>query len=218
MQKPFRKGLAVVALLVLCGTYVLGDRADSSEQDNYYLLALTWVPSWCAAEGDARDAAQCDTDAGWLVHGLWPQYADGGWPEYCDTDQRDPSRAQTGAMSDIMGDGGLAWHQWKKHGRCSGLTADTYFKATRFAFERLNWAPNLAKVERGIRARPEDIEAAFRDANPEYGPDMVIATCRDGNLQELRLCLGPDLSPRRCDADVLERACRARQITMPAQR
>ena len=71
----------MVALLVLGGFYLSGDPADASEPGDYFLLALSWVPSWCAAEGDARNAAQCDTDAGWLVHGLWPQYADGGWPE-----------------------------------------------------------------------------------------------------------------------------------------
>lgn len=218
MQKLLRKGLGALALLVIAGFYLLGEQADSTERDDYYLLALSWVPSWCAAEGDARDAAQCDTDAGWQVHGLWPQYADGGWPEYCETDARDPSRAQTGAMADIMGDGGLAWHQWKKHGRCSGLSAETYFKATRYAFESLTWPTDLAEVNQATRATPEAIEAAFRTANPTFGPDMVIATCRNGNLQELRLCLANDLSPRNCDSDVLDRACRAGQVTLPPQR
>lgn len=218
MQRQFRTGLAVMAVLVTGGFGLSGNPAHGAGQGDYYILALSWVPSWCVAEGDKRNAAQCKTDAGWQVHGLWPQYAGGGWPEYCETDQRDPSRARTSAMSDIMGYGGLAWHQWKKHGRCSGLTADTYFRATRYAFDRLTWPARLTEVDRVIHDAPEDIEAAFRAANPDYGPDMVIATCRDGNLQELRLCLGPDLTPRRCDEDVLDRACHAPYIALPAQR
>jgi len=218
MQGVFRKGLGVLAVLVVAGFYLLGNQADSSEQDDYYLLALSWVPSWCAAEGDARDAAQCQTDTGWQVHGLWPQYANGGWPEYCQTDARDPRRAQTRAMADIMGDGGLAWHQWKKHGRCSGLSAEDYFARTRAAFAQLTWPKSLREIASATRATPETIEQAFRAANPDFGPDMVIATCREGNLQELRVCLNRDLSPRDCGADVLERACRARQITLPPLR
>jgi ribonuclease T2 len=218
MHKLVRKGLGALALVLVAGAYLFGQQADSSERGDYYLLAISWVPSWCEAEGDARDAASCETDSGWQVHGLWPQYAEGGWPEYCDSDARDPSRAETRAMADIMGDGGLAWHQWKKHGRCSGLSPEVYFKATRYAFERLTWPVALAEVNRETRTSPETIEALFREANPGYGPDMVIATCRDGNIQELRLCLGPDLSPRNCGDDVLERSCRARQVSIPPQR
>ena len=39
------------------------------------------------------------------------------------TAERDPSRRESQQMADIMGSGGLAWHQWQKHGRCSGLSA-----------------------------------------------------------------------------------------------
>jgi hypothetical protein len=86
---------------------------------DYYVLALSWSPSWCALEGDAREAAQCapGKGLGFTLHGLWPQH-ERGWPDYCRSDKSDPSRRQSGAMADIMGDGGLAWHQWKKHGRC----------------------------------------------------------------------------------------------------
>lgn len=213
-----RKLLGGFALLGVALFYAVSQQADSSETKDYFLLSLSWVPSWCEVEGDARNAAQCDTGAGWQVHGLWPQYADGGWPEYCETDARDPSRAQTRAMADIMGEGGYAWHQWKKHGRCSGLSADAYFAATRHVFERLAWPADINSDSRTIRANPDTIERAFRDANPDYGPDMLVATCRKGNLQELRLCLDSNLRPRNCGTDVLESACRAREVSLPAPR
>ena len=59
---------------------------------DYYVLSLSWSPTWCALEGDARDAPQCDpaADAGWSLHGLWPQN-ERGWPSYCLTAARDPS-------------------------------------------------------------------------------------------------------------------------------
>ncbi|CUX83253.1 MAG: ribonuclease T2 [Roseibaca calidilacus] len=215
MQKLLRKGLSGLALLAMVVIYILNQQADGSEQGDYYLLALSWTPSWCDAEGDARGAPQCDDGTGWQVHGLWPQHAAGGWPEYCDTDARDPSRSQTRAMADIMGDDGLAWHQWKKHGRCSGLSADAYFAQTRAAFEGLDWPETLTRITRTTRLSPDAVEAAFRDANPQFSADMVITTCRDGDLRELRLCLTEDLRPRSCGTDVLERACRARQISLP---
>ena len=101
---------------------------DRSGEFDYYVLSLSWSPNWCALEGDARGSDQCDArhDHGWILHGLWPQYHR-GYPEYCNTTERPPSRAMTRDMADIMGTSGLAWHQWKKHGVCSGLSASAYY-------------------------------------------------------------------------------------------
>lgn len=205
------KALSVAAAL-LC---TLPAAAPSAGQDragdfDYWLLALTWTPSWCAAEG-AWDERQCQRGLGFTLHGLWPQYDD-GWPEYCATGARDPSRRETAAMADIMGSGGLAWYQWKKHGRCSGLGADAYFATAR----RLYGALRLPALADG-RATAAEVEAQVLAANPGLSPDAVIVTCGDGRVEEVRVCLTRDFAPRACGADVLRGACRARgPLEVPA--
>jgi ribonuclease T2 len=182
---------------------------------DYWLLALSWSPSWCAAEGDARDAPQCDParDAGFVVHGLWPQYEE-GWPEFCRTAARDPSRRETAAEADLFGDAGAAWYQWRKHGRCSGEDPAAYFGTVRLARGLVTLPEPPAP-----RITPAALEAAFRAANPDVPGDAVAVTCRDGLLMELRLCLTRDLAPRSCGEDVLARSCRAdRTATMPPVR
>ena len=84
-------------------------QADTAGEFDYYVLAMSWSPNWCALEGDARNSDQCDPrhDHGWIMHGLWPQY-DIGYPDYCQTSERPPSRRMTSEMSDIMGTAGLA--------------------------------------------------------------------------------------------------------------
>ena len=124
----------VVLLMVLAAPALA--RGEKTGDFDYYVLALSWSPNWCAREGDARGAEQCETDLGWSLHGLWPQY-ERGWPSYCPTPERNPSRAMTGAMTDIMGSSGLAWHQWNKHGRCTGLSADDYYALSREAYGRV---------------------------------------------------------------------------------
>ena len=120
-----------------------GERAGDFD---YYVLSLSWSPTFCALEGEARGNPQCDRPLGWVLHGLWPQYdtpssseaighRHGGWPSFCRTTERNPSRAETAAMADIMGSSGSAWHQWKKHGRCSGLSSDDYFALSRLAYD-----------------------------------------------------------------------------------
>lgn len=191
---------------------------DRAGDFTHYVLALSWNASWCEIEGEERGAGQCDTrhDLGWTLHGLWPQH-ERGWPEYCRTPERDPTRAETAAMADIMGSGGLASYQWKKHGRCSGLAPTEYFELAREAFDAVRQPDVLERLERTVRVEPDVIEEAFLAANPDLSPDALAVTCRDGLLQEVRVCLDRDLEPRACTPEV-ERGCRASSIEVPPVR
>lgn len=171
---------------------------------DYFLLALTWTPSFCEAEATDRDRDQCDPDRdlGFTLHGLWPQYED-GWPEYCETDERNPSRRETGDMTDIMGSGGLAFYQWKKHGRCTGLSSSDYFQLARQAYNSVNRPENLDE-----RLSADDLEWAFINSNDNLDNGSMVVTCRDDLIREVRICLDPSLNPRDCGYDVLRSACR----------
>ena len=176
-----------------------GERAGDFD---YYVLALSWSPTWCSLEGDARNAPQCDRGLGFVMHGLWPQY-ENGWPSYCQTNHREAIRAETGAMADIMGDGGAAWYQWKKHGRCAGLSAQDYFDTARTAFDSVTRPATLRTLDRSVRVPASLIDKAFLIANPDLGPDMVTITCKQNRIQEARICLTKNLQPRKCSADVV---------------
>ena len=145
--------------LALLATLTLLTPARAQDEFTHYVLALSWNATWCALEGDARNADQCDTrhDHGFTLHGLWPQ-GERGWPEYCRTDARDPSRRQTAEMKDIMASPGLAWHQWKKHGRCSGLTATEYFQLSRDAYAMIKRPAVLRKLDKRVKLPPGVVE------------------------------------------------------------
>jgi ribonuclease T2 len=177
----------------------------AAEDFDYWLLALTWSPSWCRDEAD-RGAEQCEPsrDLGFILHGLWPQHEQ-GWPEDCDSPYPDPGRGQTAAMADIMGSGDLAWYQWKKHGRCAGVPADAYFGTARQAFVAIT-PPHVG----GMGVTADALERGFLAENPGLEPDGLIVTCRDRTVREIRICLDRDLAPRPCGADVLAAACRSR--------
>lgn len=171
---------------------------------DYYVLSLSWSPNWCAREGDAKGSEQCDArhDHGWVLHGLWPQFHR-GWPSYCRTSEAPPSRRMTGEMVDIMGTSGLAWHQWKKHGTCSGLSAADYFSLSRIAYERITRPAVLRKLDKPITLPAAVIEEAFLSENPELEADMITITCRGNAIQEARICLSRDLEPVPCGRDVI---------------
>jgi ribonuclease T2 len=151
-----------------------------------------------------------------VLHGLWPQYEE-GWPSFCRTVERDPTRAETAAMADIMGGAGLAFYQWKKHGRCSGLSAPAYYSEAREAFDRVTIPDFLAKVSRSLEVPASVIEEAFLEANPGLVRDQITITCKNGLIQEARVCLTPDLDFRRCGQDVI-RDCRLQDALLEAVR
>lgn len=177
---------------------------------DYYVLALSWSPAWCATEGAGRDEPQCAPDrrTSFVVHGLWPQY-ERGWPDWCETGRADPSRRESRAMADVMPSAEMAWYQWQKHGRCSGLSGSDYYRATRAAAGMIEIPPVLKMLPRDVRLEASVIEDAFIDVNPDLTRDGITVTCDDGRLEEVRICLTPDLEPRDCAPDV-RRDCRSR--------
>lgn len=191
-----------LAVLIWLGGAAWAEGERAGEFD-YYVLSLSWTPTWCALEGDARASPQCDRRQGhgFTLHGLWPQY-EAGWPSFCPTVERAPSRTETGAMADIMGTSGLAWHQWRKHGSCSGLSSEDYFRLSRLAYGQVTRPDLLRRLDREVRLPAEVIEEAFLEANPALTDDMLTVTCQGGRVQEVRICLTRDLEPRGCAADV----------------
>lgn len=207
--------LAALATLIAAPVLAEGEQAGDFD---YYVMALSWSPNWCALEGAGRFAPECDDGAGlgFTLHGLWPQY-ESGWPSYCRTTARDPSRSDSAAMEDVMGSAGLAWYQWKKHGRCSGLSAADYYATARRAFAAITQPPVFGQMDRRLQLPAEVVEAAFLESNPGLSRDQITITCADGHIQEARICLTKDLQPRRCGPDVI-RDCRMRDAVMEPPR
>ena len=181
-------------------------RADGEKAGvfDYYVMALSWSPNWCRLEGDSRGSPQCDEreDFGWTLHGLWPQFHR-GWPAFCPTTAAQPTRRMTEEMSDIMGTSGLAWYQWKKHGVCSGLTAPAYYDTSRRAYDSIRRPQAFRKLANTVKLPATLIEQAFLEANPGMTRDMLTVTCREGYIQEVRVCLSKELTPVPCGADTI---------------
>ena len=193
---------ALIALFLLSlPSFADGERAGKFD---YYVMALSWTPNWCAYEGDRRGSPQCDDDKGFgfTLHGLWPQF-ERGWPAHCPTTERNPSKSQSNAMTDIMGTSGLAWYQWKKHGRCSGLSATQYYELSRKAYAGINRPKIFRKLTKQIELPASVVEEAFLEANQQLSKDQITITCKSNRIQEARVCLTKDLKPRRCGLDTI---------------
>lgn len=184
---------------------------------DFYLLSLTWSPSYCEAEGGARGDGQCESGRryGFLVHGLWPQY-ERGFPEDCPTSLA-PGEADIRSLSDLMPARGLVRHEWQKHGACSGLAPADYLKTIRAARETVRIPAAFQRLDKYVTVSPAEVEAAFLAANPGLKPEGVAVTCDGRRLREVRICLTHDLGFRACQ-EVDRRGCRASQVVLPPVR
>ena len=193
-------------LITVFGSFASADGKPG--QFDYFVVSLSWSPNWCATTGDAQNSDQCDSrhDHGWILHGLWPQYHR-GYPSHCQTVKRPPTRAMTAEMSDIMGTSGLAWHQWKKHGTCSGLSAAQYYDLSRKAYGQITRPTVFRKLDQTVKLPSTVVEEAFLKANPSLEADMITITCKNGHIQEARICLSREMNPVPCGQDVI-RDCR----------
>jgi ribonuclease T2 len=184
---------------------------------DFYVLALSWSPSYCANEGADADPRQCrgDLRRGFVLHGLWPQY-ERGYPESCPTEfpLRVPDRLAR-SMLDIMPSPGLVGYQWRKHGTCTGLDQARYFEAAREAYSRVRVPNAFRNLDRDAATSAKAIEAAFIAANPGLSPAGMAVACKGGRMAEIRICLTEDLEFRSCrevDAD----GCRSADLQIPA--
>ncbi len=188
---------------------------------DFYVLSLSWSPSFCAENGRRGNARQqCGSGRayGFVAHGLWPQY-ERGYPESCNHAQANDQvpRDVVSALSDIMPSAGLMRHEWRKHGTCAGLNQRDYFTTLRNAYQAVTIPPALRTVAAPRSADPQLIEKAFIAANPALPANAIAVTCSRNRLQEVRICMDKGLKFRACK-EVDRNACRSRSVTLPPNR
>ncbi|MEN3931244.1 ribonuclease T2 [Microvirga sp. W0021] len=168
--------------------------SDGAGSFDYYVLALSWSPSFCAEKGNQQGSAQCSTSRrlGFTVHGLWPQFTN-GYPSNCNQGSRFIASDIVSSNRDLFPDEGLLRYQWRKHGACSGSSPVRYFNDTRRAFNKVRIPDTLRNITRPVSMQQADIERAFARSNPGLRPEMMRVMCRRGQLQEVRICFDKDV-------------------------
>lgn len=188
-------------------------------QFDFYVLALSWSPAYCANGGDKRSPEQCQLGAqkGFVVHGLWPQY-EKGYPISCPTDRKDLPKSSFEKAASIFPDLKLATYEWRRHGSCTGLDPELYLDAVAAARDRVkvpsSLDPSKAALVSDAKPSPSDVETNFSEANPGLQPSMISVSCRKAMLREVRICFTKDLKEFRSCPEVDRSGCRSDQVSI----
>ena len=229
--------LAIVALLVAAlaalyldqrsGGLATGDAGPSTPGTgsvtaaagfDFYVLSLSWSPSYCEAEGADANRQQCASGRpfAFVVHGLWPQF-EKGYPESCPTDDPAVGDEMLRGLYDLMPSAGLIRHQWRKHGSCSGLSQEDYFAVLRAARGGVSIPADYRRLDDYRTVDPDAVERDFLAANSGLAAEGIAVTCDRRYLREVRICMTRDLQFRPCP-EVDRRACTLDRAVMPPVR
>jgi ribonuclease T2 len=194
---------------------------------DYYLLSLSWSPTFCAEQGQrgGGNEEQCAPRGrpyAFVLHGLWPQNHR-GWPESCRSPDRGfVPRPVARRMLDIMPSERLVFHEYRKHGTCSGLGVDGYFDLARRLYESVRIPERFrGHLDDRMFVSPGEVVAEFVRANPGLKPEMVAVACGgSGNrLKEVRICFDKGGDFRACGANEnQDRLCTANRMYVPPVR
>jgi len=159
---------------------------------DYYMLALSWSPSFCAEATGRRSQFQCaDNSFGFVVHGLWAQSArarnSDDHPRNCKTPEVLPG-SLTRRYLCIIPDAQLIQDEWNKHGSCAFPNAQTYLEREKVLWDSLQ-KPDISRLPRMARAK--QIRDAWVVANRTINlkPENISIAVRSGNVfEEARIC------------------------------
>jgi ribonuclease T2 len=222
MLKLVAVRLGAFALLFLWGAGAGAAEHRSAGTFDYYVLALSWSPTYCASDRGRGSAFQCGSGRryAFVVHGLWPQYRE-GWPQYCARQEARVAEPLVAAMLDIMPSPRLVQHQWNKHGTCTGLAPGDYFALTRRLYDELRIPARYIQPGRTIEVSVRRFIADFLATNRDLARNMISVQCgnrRDrARLAELRICFSPDGAFSACGENE-RRQCRAERLLLPPVR
>ena len=219
-------GAIIAASAMLFGAATVAQaQPDKPGEFDYYALVLSWSPTYCAALEPGRTDPQCDARGrpyDFVLHGLWPQH-ERGWPESCPTADRGfVPRAVANRMLDIMPSDRLVFHEYRRHGTCSGLSVDAYFELSRKLFRSVR-IPSSFQTVVGDRTfvAPAELERQFIAANPGMKADQIAVVCGGpgDRLKEVRVCFDKQGLLRSCGENENQaRLCRAGRMYVPPVR
>ena len=241
----------VLTLMLAYGALAYGSPASAQDprqnatgQFDFFVLSLSWSPSFCAASQERQDRSQeraqersqernqeraqrssenptrqqqCgDRPYAFVVHGLWPQY-ERGFPEFCQVPAPRLDRNIVSSMLDLMPSPRLIFHEWDRHGTCSGLQARAYFDTVRKARAVVKIPDDYLQLGEALTVTPDQVEDAFVKANPGLTRAGLAIGCDNRHLKEVRICLNKDLQFRDC-GEIDQRSCRREKVVMPPVR
>ncbi|MEJ2435772.1 MAG: ribonuclease T2 [Pseudolabrys sp.] len=225
VRRAARSAAIAASFILLFAVVAFAQQTDPRQNApgkfDFYVLALSWSPSYCVAARQRAPARKPGLQCGgrpfaFVVHGLWPQYRH-GFPSYCQVPAPRLTHSIVAGMLALMPSPQLIFHEWQRHGTCSGLTPHAYFETVRKARAVVKIPAAYLDSAAPLTVSPAAVAYAFVKANAGLTRAAMAVACNRKRLTEVRLCLSKDFGFHACP-DVASHGCKRDKILMPAVR
>ena len=199
-----------------------GASCSAPNQQDSYLLAITWQPGFCEHAKYNGKKPECDAmNSGTLeaktlsLHGLWPNKKECG-TNYgsCQGPQfslsKDTIEKIAPWMPNFYYERSFGAYEWNKHGKCQSLPPDDYFikavSAVRVVNESEVGKIVLANTGKSIRVSDffDKVKARYGD---KVASTITLVCTQHKYLQEIRVSLALDFAT---DRDLTQLVANAR--------
>jgi ribonuclease T2 len=229
LKQRSRATLAFVLVQASSLGFVLAGGAASNEYPGFDLLLLvrSWPPSFCdQLAAEHRSCSKQPVEA-FTIHGVWPEYSNGGWPQYCAENLYESANKtlQTASLQGNWrekrvcewpsyegGDSTFWEHEWSKHGTCASPllgNRTSYFQNVIVMNEQYDLNPVFQEVRLWPQRRGELTTFSASDAigavQQAYGVEPRLACEHSNELSEVWMCFALDLQPIDCPGRVRPR-------------
>lgn len=166
-----------------------------------YALALSWSPEFCRTRhDDPAQATQCSGRIGrfgFILHGLWPDGANGAYPQWCSSPLSvTPETVRRNLCMTPSAD--LLAHEWAKHGSCMARTPDAYFRSAQALYRSLHF-PDMALLSRRPGLTAGDLRRALIASTPFLKSSMIRVNANPrGWLEDIHVCYARGFLPKPC--------------------
>lgn len=195
---------ALAALLVcsfFCGAVVQAQDFD------FFFFVQQWPASYCDTKAGCCFPLSGTPKAVFGIHGLWPNYDDGSYPQSCSSQAYSPNEVKDlialmdddwGSLACPSSDSENFWqHEWSKHGTCSGMSVHEYFQKSINLYGKYDITGALAKagiLPNGAHYQVESIRKAIGTVLSGHLPGIECNTDKQGNKQlyQVYICVDTD--------------------------
>jgi ribonuclease T2 len=189
-----------------------GEVCTSPNQQDSYVLAITWQPGFCEHANYKGKKPECDAMNGGTLpaknlslHGLWPNKKECGTNYGSCSGQpfalsKDTIEKVAPWMPNFFYERTFGAYEWNKHGKCQSLPPDEYFIKAVSAVRVVNDS-EVGKIVLGNTGKSFRVSEFFDRVKARYG-DKVASTitlvCTQKKyLQEIRVSLALDFATDR---------------------
>lgn len=186
---------------------------------DYLLFVQLWPGSWITGKSSFNNSY-------FTIHGIWPQYYNNSWPQYCTHEQFNFT-----AIKPIYNDLVTYWtdfknppefwlHEFRKHATCAeddpALSNELKFFTTglslRKKYELFSILKNNFIIPSNQIKYPTDRIANI--ISEKLGYDIVVICDEHDILNEIRICLDKNLTQFNCPDLEKEEECQQTYVAM----